>query len=194
MEGSSSDTEHTFLGSESGSHAPVSSGAHSLGEARSETTVAGPSQGRGVPPGFERVPPHRGALAIEAEWLRARVAHLEDALAESEARVVWLADANVGAQGRILALEEEKEQLGRRHQAEVAALRTEMRSMVRPEDTRPDLDRRYLDAIRLCKRLALLEDPGFRVGVIDSRNSSARTRDQLVDYPVQSSSSGHRDR
>ncbi|GMH03828.1 hypothetical protein Nepgr_005667 [Nepenthes gracilis] len=86
------------------------------------------------------------------------------------------------------------EQLGQRHQAEVAAMRTEMRSMLRPEDMRPDLDRRYFDAVRLCKRLALLEDPSFRVGVIDPRNSSARTRDQLVDYPVQSSSPGHRDR
>ncbi|GMH01826.1 hypothetical protein Nepgr_003665 [Nepenthes gracilis] len=56
--------------------------------------------------------------------------------------------------------------------------------MLRPEEVNSALERSYFDAVRLCRRLALLEDPGFRMGVLDPRNSSAKTRDQLVDYPV----------
>ncbi|GMH07483.1 hypothetical protein Nepgr_009323 [Nepenthes gracilis] len=229
MEDTSSDSERSSGESMFGSHAPGSSG-----EARSEATVAGPSRSRGLPPGFEGVQPRRGAAAAHVEWLRARVTHLESALAQSEARAMRLVGANVGAQTRILALEGEAEQLKQQHQVEVAALRaearitrlagadvdmqahalaleeelerlrrqhevevaelrSELRTRLRPEGVDPVLEQTYFDAFRLCQRLASLEDPSFRVGVLDPRNSLARTRNQLVNYHVQSSSTGHWD-
>ncbi|GMH31250.1 hypothetical protein Nepgr_033093 [Nepenthes gracilis] len=183
---------------------------------------------------FREGPPRRGAAAAEVEWLRARVAHLESAWAELEARATRLVGANVGAQARILALEGEAEQLKRRHEAEVAGLRaearitrlidadvdaqartlaleveierlkkrheaeaaelrSELRTRLRPEGVNLALEQTYFDAVRLCRRLASLEDPGFCVVVLDPRNSLPRTRDQLVDYHVQSSSTGHWD-
>ncbi|GMH18651.1 hypothetical protein Nepgr_020492 [Nepenthes gracilis] len=72
-------------------------------------------------------------------------------------------------------------------------LRSELRTRLRPEGVNPVLEQTYFDAIRLYRRLASLENPSFRVGVLDPRNSLARTRDQLVDYRVQSSSTGHWD-
>ncbi|GMH18439.1 hypothetical protein Nepgr_020280 [Nepenthes gracilis] len=72
-------------------------------------------------------------------------------------------------------------------------LRRKLRTRLQPEGVNPALERSYLDAIRLFQRLASLEDSNFRVGVLDPRNSHARTREQLVDYHVPSSSTGHWD-
>ncbi|GMG99428.1 hypothetical protein Nepgr_001268 [Nepenthes gracilis] len=66
MGDSSSDTEPSSHESEFGSNALVSSGAYTSGGARSEATVAGPSRSRGIPPGFEGVPPRRGLQ--QSKW------------------------------------------------------------------------------------------------------------------------------
>ncbi|GMH23216.1 hypothetical protein Nepgr_025059 [Nepenthes gracilis] len=167
MEDSFYDSELSSDESEFGSLAPGTSGAGTSGGIRSEATVAGPSQNRRAPPG---------------------------ARAESEAKATRLLGANVGAQARILALEGEIERLRQQHEAEVASLQSELRTRLRPEGVNPALERSYLDAVRLCRRLASLEDSNSRIGVLDPRNSHARTREQLVDYHVPSSFTGHWDR
>ncbi|GMH07946.1 hypothetical protein Nepgr_009786 [Nepenthes gracilis] len=145
----------------------------------SEATVVEPMRFLRAPPGFEMEGASTSSRGQRPRRVDPALQQVAWAVAECEARV---SRPHLGYSGGVRAV------LGALSREEHAWLETELRSRLRPEEVASALEGRIQDGIRLNWMLARLEEPDFRIGVLDSRNSSVRTCAHLSEFTAPNSS------